>query len=354
MQKLKLKNSNLKGFNHKYRHSNYNKLHIESFSRFTIMFSTRCTFLCSHCYNWKLPDNYNELCLKEWNNVLENISHIANSDAELVIGGDGMAELDYKLIKILKKSNELGLKTLLNTNGFLINKIILNRLHNEGGLKKISISLDFLDSKKQNKQRGINKSYEHIQKLIETIRESKMNIQVTFNCIFMKPNLDQILPLAKWNRELNINSNINFQAIMQPFNSAYIKNWYELSRFKEMWPGNEQKTYKIIDELIQLKKKGYNIGNTIKQLQIFKEYFRNSRLDKIKGCNFKEVGLTIDSNGHAKLCPYMNPFTHVKNKSLNDSILTDNHIKTINNMFECKDHCMQTVNCSFNKSLFVK
>ena len=232
---------------------NLTKLRLVKMTKVVLCFDNKCLFKCKHCYLWNKNQDFSTLSLQSWLILLEEIHKKYGERIEIYLGGDGMVLLEDKLIPILNKCKELNFKTFLSTNAYLVNKKILNRLI-DSGLDNISISIDFLTPKKHDAQRGVQSSFLHIKKFLEYLETIDIGqMKITFNCIIMKPNLDEIIPLTKWVNSLNPKCTIGFQAISQPFNTKQIINWYESKKYMSLWPGNENKVYQIIDDLIFLK-----------------------------------------------------------------------------------------------------
>ena len=142
----------------------------------SICLNSTCFYNCKHCFIWLRKQSLNSISINSWYRILEGIKNSTNSNIKLNVGGDGMAELDPNLIPILKKSNELGFKTVLSSNGYLINKIIASKLV-KSGLNIISLSLDFLDQPLHDNNRGIDKSFDRIKNVIKSMN-SKIFIEV--------------------------------------------------------------------------------------------------------------------------------------------------------------------------------
>ena len=188
-------------------------------------------------------------------NFLQNIKNSLNKNIEIVIGGDGMIELEPNLIFLLQLCSKYKFRTILASNGYLINRNLLFRLH-KSGLDSLSFSLDYITAEKHDKQRGVKNSFSHIISLIDFVNQHNIKLGIGINCVIMKSNIDEIIPLAKWCISKNIV--INFQAISQPFNTSEEHNWFKQKKYQHLWPGNQKKVYKLLDDLINLKKQNFN------------------------------------------------------------------------------------------------
>lgn len=318
---------------------------LTNLQKISLIFESRCLFKCKHCFNWKFKDNINELKLKDWLKIISELKPFTNFNTQVILGGSGMAELDNKLYPIISQCNKIGIKTILNSNGFLLNTIILRKLI-ASGLNHLSLSLDFLDSEKHNKQRGIKYSFEHTLNVVNSIDQQK-KISLTLNCVIMKSNLDYIIPLIHWSNSKKNIEGINFQAIVQPFNTKWITDWYKKDAYSSLWPGNDPKLQLVLKEMINLKLKDYKIGNKLSQLIVFKKYFNNPEFYREKGCSIDKVGLKINQFGHVGMCPYSDVIGFAKKSNISKMLLQEKYFNTIKKMNNCKENCMQFINCSF-------
>ena len=312
----------------------------------SILFDNTCLFKCKHCFLWDKKLDFDKLSLNNWILLLEGIYSEYNSNVKISLGGDGMALTDEMLIPIIKKCNELGFETELATNGYLINRFILNKII-ESGLNKIIVSLDYFTKQKHDTQRGIIGSYDHVIRVLNVIKEYSIKVHV--NCIIMKPNLSEINGLVKIINSINSDITINFQAIVQPFNTAHDETWYNNKKFRSLWP--DKNVLEVINDIIKLKLSGYNIGNNVDQLKSFQSYFENPQKCVTIKCNVKDVSLHIYSNGRLQKCNYMGDIGIIKkDNSFKDLLYSDQYKKIIDKMKGCNKNCILTVNCNYEKN----
>ncbi len=319
-------------------------LYNKEVKKVTLLFGSRCVFKCKHCFNWRFKNNFDRISLEEWISLLENIKKLNKGKVKIDIGASGMALLSEYLIPVVMKCNQLGYKILLNTNGYLFNERIVKKLV-KSGLNKFSISIDFFSPKKHDDQKGMVNSHKHALNLIRYVKKHSGSNRISISTIIMKPNLNELVPLIKWTNSMNIP--IFFQAITQPYNTPDQKYWYKDNKYKNLWPGDSKKMSTILDKIIELRKKGYNVGNDVNHLHALKKYFLYPQKRIMPTCNINNVGLLIDSSGCVKACPYMENIDNLRNVPITSLVESQKYIKTINKMCDCPTNCAQMINCSY-------
>ncbi len=313
----------------------------------SLLFSHRCLFKCKQCFLWKRENNYEPLKLDTWSTLLKDLKKIYGSNLNIQIGGDGMAEINEKLITIIKTCSELGLHTVFTTNAYLVNRRILKRIVDEAGLKNLLFSLDYMVAEKHDNQRGIKYSYKHVLDLLEHV-EKYENLEIVLSCIIMKPNLDEILDIVKFVDQLKQVDRVFFQVISQPMGLNFDYNWYKDKKFCFLWP-DKDKAARIIDELITLKKNGSKIANSLNHLRYFKYYFLNpNKYIKDNRCNAEDLGMEIGIDGNVSICNKMRNLGSLKKHSISE-LLAMNYKSIAGEISNCSLNCHQVMNCRFSE-----
>ncbi|NTV24042.1 MAG: radical SAM protein, partial [Nanoarchaeota archaeon] len=99
----------------------------------------RCFFRCRTCECWKSPGHENVLTLKDYRSLFPRLRKISGQNTVLSLtGGEPFLNKDiFEIIHLAKKS---GFRTTANTNGWLLDREKIVRLH-ELGLDTIVFSL---------------------------------------------------------------------------------------------------------------------------------------------------------------------------------------------------------------------
>jgi MoaA/NifB/PqqE/SkfB family radical SAM enzyme len=173
--------------------------------------------------------------------------------------------------------------------------------------------------------RGMPDSYERLLQAITYLNNFHSPLEIAIDTLIMAPNLRELLELANWVRQDNRIHSIFFQAVVQPFHSHPIEDWYKTEEYNFLWPKDMNEVDFLIDELIKLKDdslggKRDKINNPISQFKLFKSYFRTPQ-DFIKrySCNVTNGdAFTVSPNGSVNLCPYMKPIGNIQDGDIKD------------------------------------
>lgn len=301
----------------------------------------RCNLQCSMCDIWK-ENNSSELDVRQWKHIIKEIYNWVGPYRVDFAGGEiFIYEGFLDLIKYCKK---LGCHPVVTTNGILLNERKVKKII-ESGLDTINISLDTLNRVKYKDLKNSD-NFDKVIKAFEFFNEYRERRFHPFLCmatIMMEQNSDELVDLIYWVKEGNADI-INFQVIDNNFGKKYDSFWYKNSPF---WPHDTENIVKKIDKIIELKEKDFPINNSIQQLSLFKEYFRNTE-DFIKSaiCRSGERNFIIDTNGDILLCWNMQPvgniFHHPPEEIWSSKMSSDLREKISKCVRTCK-----VLNCNF-------
>lgn len=91
--------------------------------RVEIRLTHRCNLTCRHCLH---PRATKELNTQEWKTVILGLKKWLGRFPLSISGGEPLLRTD--LFEIIKFSHDLGLVTMLNSNGSLVNKEVVDKL----------------------------------------------------------------------------------------------------------------------------------------------------------------------------------------------------------------------------------
>jgi MoaA/NifB/PqqE/SkfB family radical SAM enzyme len=317
--------------------------------RVSLLVTHRCLYKCNHCHIWKYKNAYKRLNLKEINILLKDLSNMYGNNVEIYIGGSGMIELNKYLIPILKISKSYGFKTILTTNAHLINQRILKRLIIDANLDTIVVSLDYLNKSKHDSQRGVSGSYDRVLRLLNYLSIYKGLVQTTINCLIMKPNIDELVPIAYLINSSPTISCVSYHLIARPPHSDSPENWIEDKRFSHLWPDDIDKITLVFNELIKLRQKQFKIANSVKQLQYFKQFvIDNKQFLTKKYCDSEKLGLEISHNGTVTICPQKKSIGNLKDNSLNNQLQSQEFTDLSSEIQKCTANCHFMQNCRYS------
>ncbi|MFH1460394.1 MAG: radical SAM protein [Candidatus Omnitrophota bacterium] len=306
----------------------------------------KCMLRCKMCYKWQ-DDIFTKKDvvfpgLEHWQQCIDDLAQMVEFPFELDIGG-GEALMYEHILEVINYSVKRGFDTSIASNGYLINEEMAKKLA-DNGLRCISLSLDSLQGKTHDFLRGIDGVYKRVMDAIGYLYKYNPHMNINLCCVLYDINQEEIADLIEWaNKDTRIKF-ISFMAAMQPNNTHFQENWYQ-GQYSFLWPKNPDKTAQIIEEIIDLHKRGYKIGNPISQLKAFAAYYRDpSKFVKCKQCNLDRCVL-ISSVGDIFLCYEFKSLGNIKKDRLKDVWYSQKAQQVRDNIAACNKNCHHLLNC---------
>ena len=331
-----------------------------------------CNLKCDHCHNWRNHEPDRTLNIEDRKEIIEELHDWLGEDFTLILNG-GEPFMYHGIIELINKASKNGIKTSLTSNGTLINKELSNKII-ESELNFLSISLDSLEPEIHDKTRGVKGSNKRARKGIHNLKEEKEHLpKIYINTIIMKENLEEIPKLINWVEKMGLKG-ITFQPIAPSYLfggeykskiSQLIKNFYSLFKTQKNvenfltklynslnyeegskwykkekhWPDAE-KAKRTVQKIIDMKKDGYHVKNSLYELKKFKTYFENpEKFYKeyvCSGCQY----LTIGKRGEIKLCPKLDSIGNIFEDNLKDSWNSKMANRVRNKVKKCDKDCL--------------
>ncbi|MBU1863696.1 MAG: radical SAM protein [Candidatus Omnitrophica bacterium] len=308
-----------------------------------------CMLRCKMCEKWKddlVTQGMTEATTDQYKTFLQQLRTITDEGFELDIGG-GEALMRPDLLELISYARDLGFKTTVASNGWLIDKEMARRIV-ESGLTSIILSFDSLNSEVHDSMRGVQGVHARVVQAIEYLRLFSKDIHIGLCTIIMEKTLDGIIELVEWSnsRRDKINS-ILFMAVMQPNNTVKQDKWFDQD-FNTIWPQDTKKVVACIDELIRRRNEGQWIANSVEQLKAFRLYFQQpNKFVKKTACNM-DRGLHISAVGDIFLCFKWDNLGNIKNGADISQVWYSKEAETVReNIRQCKDNCHFLLNCFF-------
>jgi len=281
-----------------------------------------CNSRCITCNSWK---NINEkkLDTNTWFSILKQIRGIGISTLELV-GGEPLLRDD--ILKIIYEAKNLGFSNIIvSSNGFLLNKAILDRLI-ESGVNSFHISLDGID-KTYKFIRGVD-WYNRILSNLRMISQHKVNLLILTTLVRQNiMELKEIVNLAqelgaKWFPNILENRKYLFKNINM--NPIQIDNIQDI-----------QKTISILEYLVQKYSKTCIIGND--DIHYINDYLIDQKCEKAIPCKvgLKSIYLDPKANVYTS-CMSMPPAGNILSTPLNIIIQSTPMYNNIDSMIRRK------------------
>ncbi len=277
---------------------------------FAFALTDRCQSHCITCSGWKTPIEkvFDELSTNDWKFILLSLKKWIGQFDFIFTGGEPFLRDD--IYELANFAAGIGLKPKVITNALALqNKC--EKLINTG-FTDITISLNSVkDPKIHNLSRGRNNAFKITSDVIQNItylnRKKNAGKTILIASVIMPSNLTELVPLAEF---AHINGiGINFQMLDggESFFAAENIQSERLKMFDEM----KNQTVEAIEKLIDLKKQGYLIYNTDKQLLAFMDLISNSEPEVNNNGNNSNQS-DLDENISSSF-----------NQSINRAIITD-------------------------------
>ncbi len=304
----------------------------------------RCLLRCKMCYMWKYNSNPEEIAVSELNRFIDDIRDFLIGERVIVFGG-GEPLLKKGIWKVVEHAVKNRLKTIVTSNGVLINKEIARAIA-DSGLNEIYIALDGIKEETHDFLRGVKGTYENVMNAFDYLNGYALKKGII--TIISGYNLDELLGLIKWARTTCIS--IYFQVIQRPFHSRASDDWYKEEEYRFLWPEDVPKVCSIIDEIIRLTEEGFPIDNPKEQLTIYKKYFQNPEgFTMRKKCRFTDYTINITEEGEAHLCCFMKPIGNIKRERITELWYSEVASQVRADMNRCNKNCHNIINCFFKE-----
>lgn len=188
--------------------------------------TSKCNLRCKHCYNSEeyFCEKYSDLSLNESYEVIEFLKN-NNYTSISFLGGEPLLRED--IYKILAKSNEMKISTIITSNGTMITKEMLAKL-NACKLSQLLISVEGYNAELNDGIRGEG-SFEKLLislKNIKEYRQYKECFQITLCHTVNKKNIHDLYRMVDFCKDNNVNY-INIFPLMNSGNAS--ENWDELT-----------------------------------------------------------------------------------------------------------------------------
>lgn len=270
-----------------------------------------CNSKCIICYHWN--NKLKVLSISEFiNNILKTTPFLSKTKTIVCnISADGEPLINPNFFEMVKYSNSRGFQTTTVSNSLLINaknakKMVESKLHH------INLSLESSDSLINDKIRGIKGHKNKVLNAIKLISKYKKELNGIINTGILTTvcsyNLKSIPNLIYFINKNNDISSIRLQTITPIFNHISPYPLHIDENNSHLWPKDKKLINSIYNTIINLKKKGYKIENSIHSLLAQKHYFLfPEKLNPYTRftCNVRD-GFIIDSNKNIVMCPMGN------------------------------------------------
>lgn len=327
----------------------------------TLDLTDRCQLKCTTCTKWKVASDalaQEELTTEEWKKVILNLHQWLGEGANIWFSG-GEPFLRKDIFELASYAASLGLHVSSMTNAYSI-----GHLHEEimdSSIEELSISLNAVnDPKIHDWSRGREGAYEKtVESLLELTRlrdEKGIKKLVSIAAIILPENLEEIIPLAEYVKEHHISA-INYQLLDD---SAIFRSFREVKgidtdhyilpqELRRKYHDMSQRGTEVINQLIELKKRGYVIYNSYEQLEAMRLQLKNpdELIARIR-CDVASTSIGIDPYGDVRLCFSMQPIGNARESNLEELWENTKAWECRERTRTCNMYC-RTLNCNFER-----
>lgn len=240
----------------------------------------RCNALCRHCHLHHEVDK--KLASPE---QYANICHQLKPVVAQISGGEPLLRKDHlEIIRALKNKNGTPF-VVLTTNGALLTKDKYDQLI-AAGVDEISLSLDYPDER-HDAFRGIPGLFNRIETLMHDLNISNGKA-ITVSCVIQSDNYVELPKIIKLAQKWGIHANFSTYTWLRTQDRSLAIPKDEIGRFQ-----------KIVEELIQYKKRYKNIRTSDFVLRNMPTFFKNEALPN---CRAGKRFLIVNPNGTFSPC----------------------------------------------------
>lgn len=288
-----------------------------------LLLTERCNARCIHCDIWKNRGGEVTPACGQWKQLLSDIAAWLGPAQVTLSGGEAL--LRPYTPELLAFGKEHGLLMELLTNGYWLDQ---KRMEQAVLAEpwRITFSVDGI-GEIHNVVRGRPDFWVNTERSILTAirlrRERNLRSVIRLKTIIMRQNLDHVLEVAEFAAGNGLE--VFYQAIEQNYNTAEDHDWYATG---DNWPKDAAAAVRQVDRLIQGRKSGLPIRNSLQQLEVMKSYFSNpgELVTAIQGHTAHEnhpacsaaTGFQVQANGDVVVCSHKPPVGNIGQSGIRD------------------------------------
>lgn len=295
--------------------------------------NTQCNLKCIMCHWWSQNEHI-ELPPDVWIKALLSLKKLAGN---YFINFGGGEPLIYKgLFEILKVCKDNNIMAGLTTNGVSLDRQAAERLITLS-IFNCNISIDAADAKTHDYLRGVPGSFDKAMNATENIfranKDNKKTTRVIWKMTVNKKNIEQVPALIYLANKMKING-VNFQPVHKL--TKQVKD--------ELWVMDIVLLRNIVEETIELKKRGYPIMAGENAIRLWEDHFcgKNICSNYNRHCTVCFTNYQIRQNGDVVFCDEVGAIGNIQKQSafeIWNSVEAKNQLSKIVN---CRNLCLST------------
>jgi MoaA/NifB/PqqE/SkfB family radical SAM enzyme len=300
-------------------------------TRIIFCLTLRCNIKCQQCAIWRMPKS-EELTTDEWKKIIYDLRKWIGPCRVQLAGGETFVRKD--ITEIVRFATDNGVLTGVVSNGTLITRELARDIV-DSGLGYIHISVDGISPETHDYIRGIpglhTKTMAAIDYLLDESKGSGMSICMA--TVINKKNMYELTDLVDYVERKGLDGVI-FNPLGPTIDSD--PEWYKKT---DLWFDELGELNRILDRLIELKRKGAKILNPPEQFEEMKKYFEKPYLLMRDNCMVGITNLGITCDGYIHTCYKMPPLGNVRDVAV-EEVWDSEKAKEVRRMVKkCDIHC---------------
>lgn len=249
----------------------------------------RCPLKCIHCYVAAGGDETAGVLTTD--EALAVIDQIRAVGRPVVVLSGGEPLMRDDLCEIARYGTEQGLRMVMGTSGYLLDRPMAARLR-EAGIRAAAISIDSVDPSVHNSFRGVRGAWEKAVSAIRNCRDEEISVQI--NMTMMRPSAEDVESVVEFGKDLGVKDYQIFFSV-------------QTGRAKNAGPLDPRQHEDVIRQvLLRYRDTGVNIRPTCAPQ--FRRIAQEAGIENPswgRGCIAGTHYCRIYANGDVTPCPYL-------------------------------------------------
>ena len=302
----------------------------------------RCNVKCRYCEYWRLPNYKDEMTIEQWQKALLSVKDFVGTYSISFSGGEPFIKPGF--IDLMAFCHQNGIHAGVTTNGSALNKKNAVKFV-EAHPWNLNVSVDAPFAELHDYLRGWPGLFQKLSDGIKYVRDERDKQGLDFP-IIIKPTINRknfrYLPdMLQWTKEIGATA-MNFQPMDRWTKETYDELWVEKDEHDDV--------QKIVDQMIELKRKGEPILNSELVISLLVPHFREeSAPPEAMPCRVGMRDFFIRTNGDIEVCFFYPPIGNIKEHSAREIWYGPKAAEIRKQTIECDRLCLYT--CLSQKTL---